>query len=299
MNADIELHCYDPDADRRLNRAERWLYAFEERFSRFRPLSELSRLNAAAGRPFRVSPELFRLVELALYLAKRSGGLFDPTVLRRLEALGYNRSFETMHFRSDPPSPLKERGSGGEVSWPDVRLDAEHRTVYLPPGAGIDLGGAGKGWAVDRLAALLGRTSLVNGGGDVFASGRPEHAPAWLVGVEDPFAPERDLCLLALQDKGVATSSRLRRRWLADGRWLHHLIDPRTGAPSRSDLVQVTVVAPSTLLADYHAKVALLLGAEEGLDYLEREPDAEGLLVREDGTTLQTHGLSRFATTPP
>src|SRR4051812_39839173 len=94
MNSDIELLSGAPDAARRLKRAERWLYAFEARFSRFVTLSELSRLNAAAGLPFVASPMLFELVRLALSLAERSGGLFDPTVLADLVSSGYDRSFE-------------------------------------------------------------------------------------------------------------------------------------------------------------------------------------------------------------
>src|SRR4051794_33217701 len=94
MNSDIELLSGAPDAVRRLRRAERWLYAFEARFSRFVALSELSRLNASAGRPFLASPRLFALLSLALDLARRSDGLFDPTVLASLIASGYDRSFE-------------------------------------------------------------------------------------------------------------------------------------------------------------------------------------------------------------
>src|SRR5258708_7722443 len=82
MNTDIELVCTGAGADRRLERAAKWLDAYEARFSRFKSTSELSGLNGSAGEPFRASPQLFRLVELSLDLARRSGGLFDPTILR-------------------------------------------------------------------------------------------------------------------------------------------------------------------------------------------------------------------------
>jgi thiamine biosynthesis lipoprotein len=108
MSCDVELVCYAPDAGRRLARAERWLRGFESRFSRFQPASELSRLNAAAGRPFSASPRLMQLAGAALALACRSGGVFDPTVLRSLEAAGYDRSFELLDRRW-PPDPLSPR----------------------------------------------------------------------------------------------------------------------------------------------------------------------------------------------
>ena len=290
MNSDIELLCYGPGAERRLNRAATWLAAYEERYSRFRVLSELSRLNAAAGRPFRSSPGLFRFVRLALDFARRSDGVFDPTVLRQLELAGYDRSFELITHapaRAPRTAPQKAR-------WSDVRLDEASRTITLPEGAGIDLGGVGKGWAVDRMASILGRPCLVNGGGDVFAGEKPPDDATWRVGVADPFAPERDLMVMRVVDRGVATSSSLRRRWKAGEATLHHLIDPRTGAPSAADAVQVTVVAPSTLLADYHAKVALILGADAGLAYIDAQADVEGALVRSDGAVFTSRALPAY-----
>jgi thiamine biosynthesis lipoprotein len=292
LGSDIELASGAALADRRLGRAARWLAAFESRFSRFRPLSELSRLNAAAGRPFRASPGLLRLVGLALELAQRSGGLFDPTVLPHLLAAGYDRSFEdllpTSRFGPSPP----------RFSWRDVVLDAAAGTVLLPSGAGIDLGGIGKGFAADQLASVLGTPSLVNAGGDVRLRGRPPGEEAWLVGVADPLHPERDLAVLRATDRAIATSSSLRRRWHQAGVVQHHLIDPRTGRPSHSDAVQVTVVADSALLADYHAKVALLRGAASGRRYLEAEDGVEGIIVRAGGGILVTAGIGRYCVEP-
>ncbi len=164
----------------------------------------------------------------------------------------------------------------------------------MPEGAGIDLGGIGKGWAVDRLASILGTPSMANGGGDIFAAGCPPADDAWRVGVADPYHPDDDLLVLSVRDRGVATSSSLKRRWQADGLVLHHLIDPRTGRPSDSDAIQVTVVAPSAVLADFHAKVALLQGVKRGLHYLNSEPDVEGLVVGSDGAASRSHGLGAY-----
>jgi thiamine biosynthesis lipoprotein len=146
------------------------------------------------------------------------------------------------------------------------------------------------------MAAILGRPCLVNGGGDVFASGRPHDAPAWRVGVADPFRPDHDIAVLEVSDRGVATSSTLRRRWQAGGQTLHHLIDPRTGGPATGDAVQVTTIAESALEAEYHAKVALLLGAAGGLKYLNDEAGIGGLIVREDGSLLRSAGLGEYLT---
>ena len=290
MNTDIELMSYDPGAERRLEGAERWLHAYEDRFSRFRILSELSRLNATAGRPFRASPQLFEMVSYTLQLAERSDELFDPTVLRSLLDAGYDRSFEMI-----VPSLTRRRvESTARASWRDVSLDVASRTITLPPETGIDLGGIGKGWAVDRMASILGRPCLVNAGGDVYLGEHPVDEPAWRVGIADPFNPDVDVAVLSVAERGAATSSSIKRSWRAGDLQLHHLIDPRTGRPSESDAVQVTVIAASATLADFHAKVALLLGSEAGLTYLNREPDLEGLIVRRDGASLQSDGLQQY-----
>jgi thiamine biosynthesis lipoprotein len=290
MNSDIELVAYGVSAERRLSRAERWLAAYEDRYSRFRLLSELSRLNASAGRPFHASGGLFALVSLSLDYARRSGGLFDPTVLKQLLAAGYDRSFELL-------SGSSVRGAQRPVTkgdWRDVELDPATRTILLPEETGIDLGGIGKGWAVDRMASMLGRPSMVNGGGDIYLSGAPVGEDAWRVGVADPFHPEQDLAVLKVVDRGVATSSSLKRRWQSSNLVQHHLIDPRTGRPSDSDAVQVTVVAPNGVLADFHAKVALLHGAAKGVAYLNEESEVDGIVVRQDGVVLQTDGLAAY-----
>src|SRR5439155_17817755 len=141
--------------------------------------SELSALNASAGEPFQASPQLFRLVGVSLELARRSDGLFDPTILRGLEAAGYDRSFEQV------PLMRETRGQHNALrcSWRDVELDARTRTITLPAEVGLDLGGIGKGWAVDRVASILGSVSLTNCGGDVLASGCPADDDGWHVGV--------------------------------------------------------------------------------------------------------------------
>src|SRR5438105_13911090 len=173
-------------------------------------------------------------------------------------------------------------------SWRDVELDRRARTIMLPPDVGLDLAGIGKGWAVDRVASILGSPSLTNCGGDVFARGVPPDDDGWHVGVIDPFRPDEDLMVLTVIDAGVATSSSLKRRWKIGDAYVHHLIDPRTGEPSQSDAVQVTVVAPSATLADFHAKVALLLAAETGIRQLNDEAGVEGLALRSDGQQFQT-----------
>jgi len=287
MNCDVDLFDCGRAAEDRLARCESWLHAFEARFSRFLSASEVTRLNLAAGDWTPASPMLFDLLRLSLELARRSDGLFDPTVLRSLEGAGYDQSFDDLRTnrRTQPVAP-------GSSAWRSVDLDPTGPCVRLPAEVGIDFGGIGKGWAVDRLARYLQRDCLINAGGDLYAAGAPDDHDSWLVGIQNPFEPSQDIMTLAVNDRGVATSSVLYRRWIHDGQAAHHLIDPRTQASARSNAVQVTAVAACATLAEHHAKVALLQGVSVGLDYLESESNVEGVLVAKTGDVLATSGVA-------
>jgi len=294
MGTEIALTCANTrGANRRLELAERWTHAFEGRLSRFIPYSELSHLNQSAGRPFRASPLLFKFAFVNLRLAERSGGIFDPTMLSEIEAAGYDRTFDLI------PELVRRRPGGNAGSYRDIKLDLASRTITLPRGLGIDSGGLGKGWAADSLALALGPDCLVDCGGDIAVAGRPPDADAWYIGVQDPFAPEGDLALIGVSGQGVATSSTLKRRWRTDHGEAHHLIDPRSGLPSTSDIAAVTVVASNAMMADFHAKVALLQGSSRGLAYLGAEPGVEGLAVMHDRRRLTTSGWDAYLAANP
>jgi thiamine biosynthesis lipoprotein len=170
-----------------------------------------------------------------------------------------------------------------------MALDGGRRTVKAPAGLRLDLGGIGKGYAVDGAARALAPTAdfLVDAGGDIFASGDGPAGDGWPVAVADPLREDADLGVVRLRDQALATSTVARRRWQRDGRWLHHLIDPRTGEPALSDAISVSVIAPSAVEADIFAKVALLLGSENGTHFL-RAQGAQGLFIATDGSWRAT-----------
>ena len=285
MNTDVQLITLGWPDTGLLQRTENVFHAIEARCSRFRPSSELSSFNARVAADVTVSAELFRLLELCRHYHHLSGGAFDPAILPSLEEAGYDRSFE---LGSSPPHAEEApRRSGQSIA--SVQLDAARSTASAPDGLRIDLGGIAKGYAVDQAVRELAATGdfLVDAGGDIYASGGGPDRSGWLVGVADPYRDDIDLTVLRIHDQALATSSVARRRWKHAGRWLHHLIDPRTGAPAESDAVSVSVVATSAVDADVFAKVALLLGCAEGGRFLE-EQRVEGLFVRRDGTWTTT-----------
>jgi thiamine biosynthesis lipoprotein len=276
------------DAERRLQRAERWVHGYETRMSRFIAYSELTRLNRSGGRPFRASKMLFEFVRTCIELADRSHGVFDPTLLHEVEDAGYDRTFDML------PEVATLARRERKATYADIALDAESREISLPEGIGIDSGGLGKGWAADRVAAILGRPCLVDCGGDIAAVGAPPGLEAWYVAVQDPFRPDQDIAVLALVDRGVATSSTLKRRWRTNAGMAHHLIDSRTRLPSQTDVAAVSVIAPNATMADFHAKVALLQGMDAGMAYIEAEADTAALFVGVDGGRRDSRGLTRY-----
>jgi thiamine biosynthesis lipoprotein len=238
---------------RRAVRVVRRVFEREERrFSRFRSDSELSLVNATAGRTVELSTGFAALLRRALDGARRTKGRFDPTVLPALIAAGYDRDFDELFAGArnalHPPVPCGR--------WRHVHLDG-HR-LRMPEGIALDFGGIAKGWTVDlavRAALRAGLPwALVNAGGDLRIEGV---APPVAVAVEDPGDPTSESARLHLSSGALATSSTMARAW-GDG--LHHLIDPRTGKPIDGDVVQATIWAPSCAEAEVLAKAAIVGG---------------------------------------
>ncbi len=264
----------------------------EEKWSRFRPTSELCALNAAAGVPVVVSTETFALVDRAVRAWSSTAGRYDPTVLPAVVAAGYDRDFDAVAAEGAGPAgdPLPAPGCAA------IELDARLRAITLPPGVALDLGGIGKGYAADLVARELvddgSRGVLVNLGGDLRALGAAPEPYGWVVAVDDPLNTGAT-GMLALTEGAIATSTRLRRAWQRGGQTLHHLIDPRTGLPAMSGLASVTVVTGEAWRAEVLAKAAFIAGPDEGGRVI-TEGGATGLLVHDDGRVVELDGLRAF-----
>ena len=256
-------------ARRALGAARVEVERLERLLSRFRPESELSRLNRLRRAP--IGADLARVLRLALDLRRRTGGRFDPTVGRAVKAAGYDRTFASIAVA--PERHLAP--AGGTVVLGDG-------WAALDEGVEIDLGGIAKGDAADRAAAVLGPAGpcLVNAGGDLAAGGP---AREWPVGLECGVT-------LALPRGGLATSGVDRRRWRRGEGEAHHVMDPRLGAPSPTDLLRVTAVATNGAEADALATALLVAGAERA-QTLCAEWRVPAVLVRADGEVTMAGGL--------
>jgi FAD:protein FMN transferase len=287
--------------------AEEEIERLEYLWSRFRADSDVSRCNAAGGSATTVAGETIEVLERALHLWAETGARFDPTVLRSLEAHGYDETFERVRERPTdsgcsrlvirPPGrhPLElvvsvdPTTTGPTPGCSAIVIDSTRRTVLLPDGVGLDLGGIGKGYAADIVARdLIARGAVgacISMGGDVRCAGVSPVAGGWDIEIEDPFDPQRTLFTRRLTDSAIVTSTRLFRRWLHGGRWQHHLIDPSTGAPADRRVAAVIVADREAWRAEGWAKAAFVSGSIEGVELLDRGGLA-GWIVDDDGVVV-------------
>ncbi|HET9897888.1 MAG TPA: FAD:protein FMN transferase [Streptosporangiaceae bacterium] len=269
--------------------ADAELAAVDEACSRFRPDSELSRLNECQGRLTRISWLLTELIAEALRAAELTSGDVDPTVACALAAAGYDRDFaELTESGSLPP------GKAGAVpGWRQVLLDQPARRVRLGHGMQLDLGATAKAWAADRcatqIAARLDVGVLVSLGGDIAVAG-PQPGAGWHVKVTDDHAapPDAPGQTVTIHSGGLATSSTTVRTWNAGGRRMHHIIDPRTGEPARTCWRTVSVAAATCTDANI-ASTASIIKGEAAIPWL-TDLDLPARLVTHDGAVVATAG---------
>ena len=265
--------------------------------TRFDRGSELSALNARAGEEVAASPILLRAVEAALWAAQASDGLVDPTILDALERAGYTGSRD-----GQSPVPLADalaaapdrRPAAPHPSsrWRDIAVDRSRRTIRLPTGVRLDLGGSAKGLAVDLAARLLAghRGYAVDAGGDIRIGGI--HPTPRTVHIRHPLR-DQIAHSFTVTTRAVATSGLQSRVWQTDGGFAHHLVDPARGTPAWTGVIQATALAPTALEAETLAKTALLRGPDAGSEVLAHHG---GVLVLDDGRLLRAGGLDALTT---
>jgi FAD:protein FMN transferase len=242
------------NAEDALERAFRWFQEVEARCTRFDPQSELMQLTASVGVEMEPSAMVFESVRFALMAAEQTGGAFDPTV---------------DHSVSD-------------ISYRDVVVNSERRTVTVLRPLTLDLGAVAKGLAVDMAARELAplRDFVIDAGGDLYLAGSNEQGEPWRVGIRHPRKPEELIDSLRVSNRAVCTSGDYERPG--------HILDPRTRA-CPEQVASVTVTAPSAMLADALGTAAFVLGPREGITLLESH-GVQGLIVTVELRQYKTTG---------
>ena len=283
-----------PQASKMLEKVPGWFEEWEQVLSRFRPDSGLNRLNRSEGKYFLAEPTLINVIQAALNEASWTGGLVVPTIRKSLEIAGYDRDFDLV----SPVQPGKQTTSKtfDLPDWRQIKVDEDNQSIFLPAGSTLDLGGFAKGWAAQQAMQRLREIgpAIMDAGGDIAISGPQADGQPWLVDIADPLQVQENLDMLALEGCGVATSGIDHRRWLQGDVVKHHIIDPRSGETAKTDISSVTVIAADVIRAEAAAKAVLILGSQQGLEWLEERPEVCGLLALQDGQLLYSHGIQKY-----
>ena len=254
--------------------------------SRFRPDSDISRVNDSAGRWAHVSELFVRALEVALSVARATDGAVDPSVGRALVRIGYDRDFPEIH--SIGPAVDGVPASG----WQQVDIDGARSCVRIPYGSLLDLGATAKAFTADRTslraAAAVGSGVMVSLGGDLAVYGEPPPG-GWTVGMADSHSARAEQGqTIAIRSGGLATSSTTVRRWSRGAQAMHHVLDPRTGLPAPEVWRTVSVAAATCVWANAASTAAIVLGTQAPA-WLEHR-GLPSRLVAVDGKVVRLNG---------
>ena len=257
----------------------------EGSYSRFLEDNELAALNARVGEWADVSEELYRLLEFGERMKTRTGGAFDLSVKGILESWGYDKHYSF------------EEGTGSGVGLMELRAEDDGFEVRLT--VPVELGGLGKGYAIDRMVNVLkgecGELEVlkgfcINAGGDLFVQGGDENGEPWKIAFEHPTDVKLAIGEVSVYGPlALAASSPSRRQWKNGEARRHHLVDPRSGLPAEG-MLAVYTQAPAALLADAYSTALFVLGFEAA-EALVPELPLEAMLVGADGRIWKSPGF--------
>lgn len=301
---------------------------FERAFSRTRDDSDIARAHAASPNAVPVSPQTARLVRQALGYCERSRGKFDITMGTVTSLWNFHtgevpsrlalaRALPHVDYRhivlDEEPcekEPLDEDAlNAGTSRAPSSNVPSSKSSqpalAITDPHTILDLGGVAKGYIADDLADLfiahsVGRFVINLGGNVVVRGGRPADASArppvaagspWRIGIINPLDPAHNRAIVDMADGSVVTSGIHERRFTKGGVTYHHILDPATGMPAKTDLTSATIIAPRSMDCDGYSTTALMLGARDAIDFVESLPGIEAVLIDEADEVWWTSGI--------
>ena len=288
MDTYLNLTAYGEEADAALEQAQTRIRELERHWSVTDAHSEIYAANHSGGSPVAVSGDTAGLVRYALDVAERTGGALEPTLYPVLTAWGFTTDRFQIPEREELDRLLEQ------VDYTRVSLRGTALTV--PDGMQLDLGAVGKGYAADETAAVLRENGvnsvLLDFGGNILTIGAKPDGSPWRVGVRDPDS-EGNLGVLELNGQGVSVSGGYEKYFVGeDGERYWHILDPATGAPARSGLVQTAVVSDESKRCDALSTALFVMGLDQAVQYWREHQDFEMILLAEDRTVYVTEGLS-------
>lgn len=277
-------------ADVHIDRAIAEITRIEKLISSWDVASQTSEINRNSGiKPVAVNPELFELINNAIAISKLTDGAFDISYASMDRIWKFDGSMTRM------PSKEQIKTSIAKVGFENIILDEEKSTVFLKtPGMKIGFGAIGKGYAADKVKALLiknGVTSgIINASGDMNTWGKQPDGSEWKVAITNPLDKNKVFALLPITNGAVVTSGNYEKYVNFNGKRYSHIIDPRTGYPA-SGIISVTVFAPKAELADALATSVFVMGKEAGLDRINQLPKVECIIIDDKGNISKSNHI--------
>lgn len=250
-------------AKRLLNEMAAQVQRFEKDFSRFLPTSQLSKLNLNAGTKVKSAPELINLTRATKSMVEKSRGLYNPLLLPALQSVGYVGSWPR-------PENFKQNlnFSNRETANPDD-IEINDGWIKIPKNSALDFGGIGKGYLLDQLANFIEKNEVKDYwfslGGDIILSGNDERQKGWEVSIANVRSGNELKQKIKTDGKrtAIATSGIMKRCGEKNDQNWHHIIDPRTNLPAKTDILSATIMTDSATEADIWAKCLVILGSKE------------------------------------
>lgn len=295
MDTVMDFAVYGGDTEGFLTAAAQEVNRLENLLSRTRDSSDIARINA--GETVTVNPHTKELLDAALQYSRTTDGAFDMTIAPLVTAWGIHTETPHVLTQSEIDALLPLVGS--------QHVHMNGREVSLDKGCSIDLGGIAKGYASQRLSQLFRKYAIEGGwvslGGNVYTYGTKNDDSPWAVAIRDPLDGAASAAMVNLSDTFAVTSGGYQRYFTAeDGTVYQHILDSKTGAPARSDLLSVTIIAKNGTMADAYSTALYVMGQEDAVRFWRaHRDDFDMILINDDHHLLYTPGLKEQVTVDP
>ena len=291
MDTYMYLKAYGEHADTALGYSSEQILSLEELFFVTSEKSDIWAINHSNGEPVSVSDDTIAVLNKAIEIGGKTNGALDVTIYPLLTEWGFTTDTQQVPTGDIIADKLKL------IDY--TKISVKGNTVQLPNNMQIDFGALAKGYTSDCVTEILKengvKSALVNLGGNVHAVGTKPDGTLWKVGVQNPFSPSEQVCILEIADKAVITSGNYERFFTDEnGRKYWHILDSADGFPADNGLVSVTIVGENGLLCDALSTALFVLGTDKAIDYWRNSADFEIILITDDEKIIYSEGLSDF-----
>ena len=290
----INLKVYGSKGEAAIKKAIDKLNDIDDKMSAFKEDSEISRITSKAGNASQaVSKDTYFVIKKAVEYSKILEGTFDPTIRPLVKLWKIGTEEETIPEKDQIDETLKL------VNYNDVILDENNHSIMLKhKKQALDVGGIAKGFAADEVRDILYeyniKSALIDLGGNIFALGSKGDGTPWRIGIQNPFEPRGEyIGILSVKNKSVVTSGNYERYFMKDGQRFHHIIDPKTGYPSKSKIISATIISDNSIDGDGLSTGVYILGIDKAMKIIEAIDGIDAIFITEDKKIYKTSGIDK------